>query len=71
MKEYTEKEIEDMKIEINTLTQKEMANLWRYAPAGHPYFRNDLPLYEHFRARFRGFTSEISKEIDRDREGGR
>ena len=57
-------DIEKMKRDIDVMTQEDMARLWRFAPAGHPYFRNDLPeVYDYFKARFTGFTPEISKKI--------
>ena len=62
--ELTPEQIEQHKNDIDKLSQQEMARLWRFAPSGHPYFRNDIPeLHEHFKARFKGFTPEISKKI--------
>ncbi len=61
-----ESKIEEYKKEIDEMSQVEMARLWRFAPSGHPYFQNDLPLSEYFNARFKklgGFTASISKEI--------
>lgn len=61
-----EKEIEEHKKKIDKMTQTDMARLWRFAPSGHPYFRNDLPLSDYFGTRFKelgGFTPSISKEI--------
>ena len=49
--------------DINKMSQEAMASLWRFAPPGHPYFDNTLPLYEVFKKRFGGFTPEISKKI--------
>ena len=52
--------------QIDNMTQTEMAQLWRFAPAGHPFFDRRLPLWERFEARFKalgGFTPEISKAI--------
>lgn len=52
---------------INTMTQLEMARLWRYAPAGHPYFDHTKPFFAAFDKRFRelgGFTPGISKAIE-------
>jgi len=49
---------------INNMTQHEMARLWRYAPAGHPYFDKTKPYWEVFNKRFKGFTPQISKSID-------
>ncbi len=48
---------------IDGMSQLEMARLWRFAPAGHPYFVTDSPLADYFSARFRGFTPEISKML--------
>lgn len=62
----TEEEIRQHKVDIDKMTQKQMARLHRFAPSGHPYFRTDLPLYVYFEKRFAelgGWTSEISKEI--------
>ena len=62
----TSDEIENMKEEIDEMSRLEMAHLWRYASAGHPYFNKELPLYDHFKARFDslgGFSPEISKAI--------
>ena len=52
--------------DINNMTQEDMANLWRFAPTGHPYFDYTLPLYKIFKKRFDelgGFSPEISKKI--------
>lgn len=66
-KEYTKEEIEQFKKEIDAMSQMAMAKLWRFAPSGHPYFRNDIPeLSKRFNKRFAklgGFTPEISKAI--------
>ena len=62
----TEEEITTAKAEIDKLTQLEMARLWRFAPAEHPYFSTKLPLSDYFDARFKefgGMTPEISKAI--------
>jgi len=51
---------------INNMTQREMASMWRYAPAGHPYFDKTKPYFEVFNKRFTElgrFTPEISKSI--------
>jgi len=56
------KEIEN----INQMSQRQMASLWRYAPSGHPYFDRTKPFFEVFEKRFNelgGFTPEISKSI--------
>lgn len=52
--------------EIDNMTQMQMARLWRFAPAGHPFFDRRLPLWDRFETRFKalgGFTPEISKAI--------
>ena len=49
---------------IDDMTQEEMARLWRFAPAGHPYFDKTLPLWKRFDERFKGFTPELSKKIE-------
>ena len=62
----TDEEIEQHKQTIDALSHMEMARLWRFAPAGHPYFNNTLPLFDYFQARFRklgGMTPVISKRI--------
>jgi len=62
----TDQEIEQEKAVIDSMSQIELARLWRFAPPGHPYFNGDLPLYVYFRDRFHelgGMTPEISKEI--------
>lgn len=63
-----EKEIEEWKKKIDNMNQYEMCRLWRFAPAGHPLFRNDLPLFDYFEKRFNKlgkFTPEISKSLGR------
>ena len=59
-------QIEAEKKVIDGMSQLSMASLWRFAPSGHPYFDNTLPLFEYFNARFTAlgrFTPEISKEL--------
>jgi len=68
-KELTPEEIETEKKIIDNMSQEEMARMWRFAPALHPYFRHDLPLFEHFQKRFKGFTVEIAKAIGWDGYG--
>jgi len=61
-----EAEIKDWKDRIDGMSQREMARLYRFAPAGHPLFDISLPLYEYFDERFKkagGMTPEISKSI--------
>jgi hypothetical protein len=59
----TDEQIVQAKSDIDAMSQEEMARLWRFAPAGHPYFDKTLPLWEYFDERFRGFTAAISKSI--------
>lgn len=62
----TEQEIEKQKKVIDNMSHEEMARKWRFAPAGDPFFRNDLPLFGYFNKRFDklgGWTPEISKKI--------
>jgi hypothetical protein len=63
----TTKEVEQETIDkINSMSQEEMARLWRNAPAGHLYFDTTLPYYKIFSKRFKelgGFTPKISKKI--------
>ena len=59
-------EIDEHINHINSMTQMEMATLYRFAPSGHPYFDSSLPLSEHFMNRFKelgGMTTAISKQI--------
>jgi len=51
---------------INQMSQRDMASLWRYAPAGHPYFDKRKPYFDVFNKRFKelgGFTPSISKSL--------
>ena len=62
----TEIDIEEWKAKIDGMSQMSLARLLRFAPAGHPVFRSDLPLYDYFKARFEslgGMTPAISKAI--------
>lgn len=63
----TEQEfIEEKKI-IDSLSQLEMARLWRFAPTGHKYFDSrNQELVDYFAKRFKelgGFTPAISKTL--------
>ena len=61
-----QEEIEKHTNIINSMSQTDMARLWRFTPPGHIYFDSSLPLYEIFKKRFDelgGFTPGISKEI--------
>lgn len=63
----TDLEIEAAKKDIDSMSQLSMASLWRFAPAGHPYFdRSNGDLPDYFSKKFKekgGFTPEISKQI--------
>lgn len=63
----TEQEVEEHKKRIDAMSQYDMAELWRFAPPGHPYFDSTLPLADYFKNKFfkekGGFTPEISKSI--------
>jgi hypothetical protein len=65
--EYLGAKTPDKHIEtINSMSQIEMARLWRFAPVGHPYFDSSLPYCSVFIKRFTelgGMTPEISKII--------
>lgn len=62
-----ENEAQKQEIEkINQMCHCEMAKLWRFAPAGHPYFDGDLPYYAVFKKRFDalgGMTVAMSKSL--------
>lgn len=69
MKRPSQEEIDNWKNKIEVMTRVEMAYFRRFAPSGHPIFRDDLPLYKLFEARFAelgGISPEISKEIGWD-----
>jgi hypothetical protein len=56
------KEVENIK----SMSQVDMARLWRFAPSGHPYFDRSNPLSDIFEKRFRElgfFSPDISKRI--------
>jgi hypothetical protein len=62
------KELEQQKEidKINAMTHLEMAERYRFAVSGDPYFDNTLPYYKVFNERFKmlgGFTPAISKAI--------
>ncbi len=66
MNVLSKEELDDWKRKITDMSRTDMARLRRFAPAGHPVFRADLPLYKLFEARFAelgGLSTEISKEI--------
>jgi hypothetical protein len=59
-------EIDERKKAIDSMTREEMCRLYRYCPAGHPYFTRGSPVADYFEERFRslgGFSPEISKKI--------
>ena len=59
-------EIDNYTRRINQMSHEEMAEMWRQAPSGHPYFDSTLPLYEIFKKRFASFggmTTKMSKKI--------
>ena len=63
----TEQEITEHMKKIDEMSREIMSFIWRFAPAGHPYFIADSPLCDHFLNRFQklgGFTPQISKLID-------
>ncbi len=58
--------IETEKEKIDKLSRLKMATLYRFAPAGHPYFDSTNPVSDYFNKRFSelgGFSPKISKEI--------
>lgn len=56
-------QIEGWKRKIDTMSQEDMARLWRFSEAGHPIFVSGSELFAYFTAKFNGFTPEISKRI--------
>jgi len=61
-----EQQIAEWKQRIDQMSHEDMAALWRFAPAGHPVFRSDLPLFAYFEERFKtagGMTPAVSKQI--------
>lgn len=66
MVDYTKEEINQMMLEIDSMSQYNMAYKWRFSQSGDPYFRSDLPLYAKFESRFKalgGMTPKISKHL--------
>ena len=61
-----EKRIREKKNRIDQLEYWELAYLWRFCDAGHPFFDHKLPFYKHLEARFvkhGGMTKEMSRNI--------
>jgi len=56
---------DEQKIEIDAMSQYEMARLWRFAPPGHPFFQGETGQYfKHvFFEEKGGFTPAISKRL--------
>jgi hypothetical protein len=66
METLTPEQLKEWEDRIDAMDAEDMARLQRFAPTGHPIFRNDLPLYARFAARFKelgGMTPELSKRI--------
>lgn len=66
MKEYSEQEIQEWKKKIDGYSADDCLSLQRFAPAGHPVFRSDLPLYDYFKEHFDklgGITPQLSKTV--------
>jgi len=67
MKPLTPQEIDAEKAKIDEMSQRDMAYLLRFAPAGHPYFDSaNAGLHDYFMGSFKakgGMTPEISKAI--------
>ena len=62
-----DKEIQAHKKKIDKMSHEDMCRLWRFSPAGHPYFQP--PLYDYYLKRFKEFgmmTFEMSHKIGWD-----
>jgi hypothetical protein len=62
----TPEQIAEHKAKIDAMTREDMCRLWRFAPAGHPYFVIGTEIAEYFEKRFQEigrFSPEISKKI--------
>ena len=58
------KNTEELKKEIDSMTQEELCYKWRFEPIGSPYFDGDIGTYfKEAMVRAGGFTPEISKKI--------
>jgi len=56
---------DELKKEIDEMTQYQMARSWRFSPAGSVYFKRG-PIFDYFEKSFKekgGMTPEISKSI--------
>ena len=56
--------------QINRMSRAEMCELWRFAPADHPYFIKGTPENDAFEKKFTElgrFSSDISKQIGWDK----
>lgn len=60
--------IQKWKDKLPTMTQEELAYLQRYAPIGHIVFQAGSGLHILFNQCFKGFNSQISKNIDKKYE---
>ena len=61
-----EKRVQEKLKRIDSLEYWELAYLWRFCDAGHPFFDHTLPFYKHLEARFvehGGMTKEMSRHI--------
>lgn len=62
----TQEELLDHEKYIDSMTQRDMAWLYRFASVGHVYFIGGTPLQKYFSERFKklgGMTVRISKDI--------
>ena len=62
-------DFEEEKNRINSMSREEMARLWRFAPAGHPYFDSSGPYWKIFKERFDslgGWSPSVSKSVGWD-----
>ncbi len=53
----------EQRADIDSMTQEDMAMLWRFSGPGHPYFDKRNEAQKYFSEQFKGFTPEISKSI--------
>ena len=60
--------IEYWKNKLPTMSQEDLAYLYRYAPIGHIVFQAGSGLSVLFDQLFKGFNPEISKTIDKKHE---